>query len=116
MSAQNYSFHLTGDNVKLKWKSGAVILTLALMLAETFIAHASAAGAVDRDQRDVPVASWSAPGVPISHPRDGAIRVDRDLYPFHYDDVNQFGDDEAYNSASGKVHTGVRFPIHREDP
>ncbi len=48
--------------------------------------------------------------------RSGAVRVDRDLYPYHYDDVNQFGDDEAYNSMSGQVKTGVRYPIHREDP
>jgi hypothetical protein len=58
-------------------------------------------------------------GCPAGWPEDfrnGATRVDRDLYPFHYGDTNQFGDDEAYNSMSGKVHTGVRFPIHREDP
>jgi len=49
-------------------------------------------------------------------PETGAIRVDRDLYPFHAGDVNQFGDDESYNSLSGKIDTGVRYPIHREDP
>ena len=50
------------------------------------------------------------------YPESGATRVDRDLYPFHAGDVNQFGDDEAYNSVSGKIDTGVRYPIHREDP
>ena len=49
-------------------------------------------------------------------PATGATRVDRDLYPFHAGDVNQFGDDESYNSLSGKIDTGVRYPIHREDP
>jgi len=45
----------------------------------------------------------------------GAMRVDRDLYPYHYDDANQFGDDEAYNSTGGHAGKRVPFPIHRED-
>jgi len=58
------------------------------------------------------------PGCPAGWPEDlrGATRVDRDLYPFHAGDSNQFGDDEAYNSMSGRVHAGVGYPIHREDP
>jgi hypothetical protein len=45
----------------------------------------------------------------------GAMRVDRDLYPYHAGDVNQFGDDEAYNSLTGHSAIGDLPPIHRED-
>jgi hypothetical protein len=45
----------------------------------------------------------------------GAVRVDRDLYPYHAGDVNQFGDDEAYNSITGHSAIGDLPPIHRED-
>lgn len=45
----------------------------------------------------------------------GAMRVDRDLYQFHYNDVDQFGDDEAYNSATRGTIDGIRYPVHREE-
>ena len=44
----------------------------------------------------------------------GATNVARDLYPYHWADSNQFGDDEAYNNAS-TGRSEVPYPIHRED-
>jgi len=44
-----------------------------------------------------------------------ATNVARDLYPYHWADSNQFGDDEAYNNSS-TGRSEVPYPIHREDP
>ncbi len=44
----------------------------------------------------------------------GAVQVDQDLYPYHAGDVNQFGDDEAYNSTNGHSSIGNMPPIHKE--
>ncbi len=46
----------------------------------------------------------------------GANRVDQDLYPFHAGDVNQFGDDGAYNSITGNSSLRGFPPIHEYGP
>ena len=45
--------------------------------------------------------SWSGPGEAISPSKSGATRVDRDSGANNKEDANQFGNDEAYNSAKG---------------
>ena len=44
----------------------------------------------------------------------GAANVGKDLYPYHWADTNQFGDDESYNNLS-TGRSEVPYPIHRED-
>jgi hypothetical protein len=115
----------------LKGKFRVLMLALAFAAVFACISNAGMGGGMDRqtapgatrvvigdgwNMRIVPVVSWSEAGKATSSSGGGAVSVDRDLYPFHYDDVNQFGDDEAYNSTTGHTNNGVRFPIHREDP
>lgn len=96
--------------MKLRGKLGVVMLALAFILVSAHIANA---GSVDQltaqgwnrevysdnqNLKVVPVASWSEPGTPTSFGH-GAMRVDRDFGVDHEDDVNQFGDDRAYDSS-----------------
>ena len=99
----------------MKGKLGVIIFAFTFfVLASACIGNAGMEAVSDRQTAQDTDRGVS--GGNQSYNSSGAMRVDRDLYPFHYGDVNQFGDDEAYNSLSGKVSTGVRYPIHREDP
>ena len=82
---------------KLRKKFAVTMLALTFMLASAGFAQ----GMISKSN--------------LNAGSSGAIRVDEDLYPFHYDDVNQFGNDEAYNSITGHNHGKVPFPIHREE-
>ena len=93
--------------MKLKGKFAVILVALAFILGSACIALAG--GGMDQQTGQATV-SGSNQNVNSS----GAMRVDKDLYPFHYGDTNQFGDDEAYNSISGG--SKVPYPIHREDP
>ena len=92
-------------------KFGVVILGLTLAFAWAYVAHAGC----DMDHQ----AGHDGDKAYSGHDRRvnsfGAMRVDEDLYPFHYGDVNQFGDDEAYNSTRERNVRKVPFPIHREE-
>ncbi|SPF50794.1 exported hypothetical protein [Syntrophobacter sp. SbD1] len=98
--------------MKMRRKFCAVILALSLVLASAYIAAAQDKGSTDRQTAQS--ADRGASGDDRDVNSSGAMRVDRDLYPSHYDDVNQFGDDEAYNKTTG--HSVVRYPFHRIDP
>ena len=96
--------------MKLRAKFGVVMLALTFILASAYIADAGGG----TDQQTVQHTDKEVSGYSRNINSGGAMRVDKDLYPFHYGDTNQFGDDEAYNSMSGG--SKVPYPIHREDP
>ncbi|SPF50784.1 exported hypothetical protein [Syntrophobacter sp. SbD1] len=99
--------------MKVRGKLGVIMLALAFIFASAYIANAAIVGSADQPTvlgwnkevysdnhilKVVPVASWSEPGQP-SASSHGAIRVDRDFGFDHEDDMNQFGDDRAYDSS-----------------
>ncbi len=90
--------------MKLIAKFGVAVLALTFTLAPAKIAGAGTAGAMDQYMKIVPVVSWSEPGVRTSS--GGAVSVNRDLGAYHKNDVNQFGDDRAYDSSSGHTSEG----------
>jgi hypothetical protein len=88
------------------------MLALACVLASACIAFAGVGGGASQQMgRDTDRGIGNGQGLNSG----GAMRVDEDLYPFHYNDINQFGDDEAYNSSTGHNNMKVPFIIHRED-
>jgi hypothetical protein len=100
----------TEVTMKLRAKFGVIMLALTFVLASAYIADAGDG----TDQQTVKHTYKEVSGDDRDVNSSGAMRVDKDLYPFHYGDTNQFGDDEAYNSISGG--SKVPYPIHREDP
>ncbi len=84
----------------MKWNAIfiGIVTGLTLALIFVFTLSASAGGRETFRDRDVNAA--------------GAMRVDRDLYALHPYDVNQFGNDEAYNSLDGR--SAVPYPFHIE--
>jgi len=78
-------------------KLSVLIFALAFVLSSAYIASA-----MDQSVKIVPVASWSEPGQAISPSNGGAVRVGRDLGTYQKDDVNYFGDDQAYNFGTGR--------------
>ena len=83
--------------MNFKCGSVAILFALAFLVGFPLIANAG-----DQNPSIVPVQSWSEPGVPYNQSR-GAIHVGRDLGTYQKDDVNQFGDDQAYNFGSGRA-------------
>ncbi len=81
----------------MKSVSTIILLVLAFAFALPHIAHGGI-GAFAGDCDDNP---------------GGAMNVERDLYALHPGDINQFGQDEAYNSITGGEN-GIRYPFHRE--
>jgi hypothetical protein len=102
--------------MNLKTELGVVMLALTFVLASAYIASASVAGATDRDLKIVPVVSWSEPGTPIPSHRGGAVRVDRDFGAYHKNDLNQFGDDRAYDAANGRSNREADYQAHYWTP
>jgi hypothetical protein len=46
----------------------------------------------------------------------GAVRVDRDFGAFGMDDVNQFGDDRAYNPSNGRTNREADYQANHWIP
>jgi hypothetical protein len=99
-----------------------LLLGLGLLAAGPLGSPAAAGTAVKSTGNDVsagtaqcsPDSDQGCPAGRFEDLRSGTTPVDRDLYQYHYGDINQFGDDESYNSASGHAGNGIRFPVHRE--
>ena len=88
----------------------AVMLGITVVLAFSRIAEAGWCGGTSR--QTVQDTNKAVSGKDRDLNSSGALRVDRDLYALHPDDVDQFGDDEAYNSLTGGRL--VPIPYHRE--
>ena len=94
----------------MNWKKFSFIaLVLTFALAPPYIDYA---GASSKDRQITQVQYRG------DSDRDwyGSHRVDRDLYPYHWADPNQFGDDEAYNYITGGSNVPYPFHFHREGP
>jgi hypothetical protein len=104
----------TGQHIEATMKRGGkfagIMLALAFILASAYIADAGTGN--DMDRQSPQSAGRRVSGNDRDIDSGGTMPVDRDLYVVHYDDVNQFGDDEAFNATTR--HTKVPFPFHRE--
>jgi hypothetical protein len=117
--------------MKMTRNLAVIMFVLTFALTSTYIVKAAAAGGWDRQTAQdangklsgdnsnvkiVPVVSWSEPGVPISPSGRAATRLDRDFAEDHLDDVNQFGDDWAYDSANGRTNREADYQAHHWTP
>lgn len=94
----------------MKWNAICVGIIAGLTLVLTLVSTPSASeGGGEAWKTGI---SAKSSGTDRDVTASGAMRVDRDLYALHPYDVNQFGQDEAYNSLDG--HSAVRYPFHRE--
>ncbi len=116
--------------MKVRGKLGVIMLALAFILGSAYIGNAGIAGSVDQPTAQgqdrkvysdnqilkvIPVVSWSEPGQPTSSGH-GPMRVDRDFGAFHKDDLNQFGDDRAYDSSDGHTNREADYQAHHWTP
>jgi len=118
--------------MRLRQKMAVALFALTLTLASAYIFYATTTGGRDRQTAQdanlqffsgnsnlkvVPVVSWSEPGAPTSPSvRRGATRLDRDFAEDELDDVNQFGDDRADDSADGRSNREADYQVHHWTP
>jgi hypothetical protein len=105
------------ENMKFSERFSVIMIAVMFLLALGYAANVRIGGwmsqqlAVGHNQKVnvIPVASWSESGVPTSSFSNGAVRVNRDFGAYTKDDLNQFGDDRAYNSSAGLSNREADF-------